>query len=318
MYACSPMWDEDWMDIEDARKILTQLSERLKGKYPKGFNGVGVNYGVHITGGEPFLNFELTLELAGIMRELRIPATFVETNCFWCVDDRTVEERLSQLREEGMRGLLVSANPFVVEQVPWERIERAVNIGRKIFGRNLMVYHGLFHRQLKGLNVKGTLRFEDYLRLVGEGDPSGLEEALSFPSLLPMGRMPYRLGRLYRRYPARSFFGQSCREELTRGWHIHIDNYCNYVPGYCGGISLGDARDLKSILRADLNEKPVVKALAKDIKELYELGVKLGYEERENGYISKCHLCVDIRRYIVKRTDEFEELKPREFYERLE
>jgi hypothetical protein len=30
------------------------------------------------------------------------------------------------------------------------------------------------------------------------------------------------------------------------------------------------------------------------------------------------HLCVDIRRHIVKKTDEFEELTPSEYYQNLE
>ena len=43
----------------------------------------------------------------------------------------------------------------------------------------------------------------------------------------------------------------------------------------------------------------------------------MGYREAETGYIVKCDLCVDIRRSIVSAGD-FEELRPREFYERLE
>jgi hypothetical protein len=58
MYACSPKWKADWISEKDAEKILTQLSDKLRGKYPQGFNGIGVNYGIHFTGGEPFLKQE--------------------------------------------------------------------------------------------------------------------------------------------------------------------------------------------------------------------------------------------------------------------
>jgi hypothetical protein len=48
---------------------------------------------------------------------------------------------------------------------------------------------------------------------------------------------------------------------------------------------------------------------------LYDFGVKeFGYKELEDGYISKCHLCLDIRRYIVSLTGDYNELSPREFY----
>ena len=105
-----------------------------------------------------------------------------------------------------------------------------------------------------------------------------------------------------------------------RDWHVHIDNYGNYMSGYCGGISLGDARDLNSILSGiELEERPILGALLTDMEELYELGVKeFGYKERKEGYISKCHLCLDMRRRIVEQKEEFEELKPTEFYLHLE
>lgn len=96
-----------------------------------------------------------------------------------------------------------------------------------------------------------------------------------------------------------------------------MDNYGNFVPGYCGGLSLGDARDLPALYQGiALERRPVLKALLTDLKDLYRLGLAYGYQERE-GYISKCHLCLDIRRHLVRR-DEFPELQPATFYERLE
>lgn len=136
-----------------------------------------------------------------------------------------------------------------------------------------------------------------------------------------MGRFPYRLGHLFKKYPASHFFRESCREELTRSWHFHVDNYCNYMTGYCGGISLGDARHLDALSTQgiDLEEHPIVGALVTDLEALYKLSVeRFGYKARSEGYVSKCHLCTDIRRCIVLETDEFLELNPREFYLHLE
>ena len=181
------------------------------------------------------------------------------------------------------------------------------------------MYHDLFYGQLKRLGLKGTMPFESYLESMISRDREELSLALSFHSILPMGRAPYKLGYLYRRYPAKLFFGESCREELTREWHVHIDNYFNYITGYCGGISLGDARELDSLCEGiDLDERPILKALLEGLGSLYELAVnEFGYRELPGGYVSKCHLCVDIRRHIAGQTDEFEELRPREFYRNL-
>jgi MoaA/NifB/PqqE/SkfB family radical SAM enzyme len=313
MYACSPKWKSDWISVKDLEEVLTQLAAKINKRYPAEFKKIGINYGIHFTGGEPFLNFELLLKAVEIASELEIPAMFVETNCFWCVSDEVTRERLTQLKDAGLHGILVSANPFILEYVPFERTERAVRISKELFGENVIVYQEFFYRQFKILNLKSTLSFGSYLQRTGL-------ESLYYIELIPMGRAPYKLGHLFRKYPAERFFGDSCREELTRSWHVHVDNYCNYITGYCAGISLGDARNLDSICRegVDLDKHPIIKALVMDVKELYKIAIEFDYKELPNGYISKCHLCMDIRRHIVQRTSEFEELRPKEFYDHLE
>ena len=311
MYACSPRWRDDWISEEDLGEILVQLSGKIKGS-PYGSSTVGLNSGLHFTGGEPFLNFDLLLKGVEMAHELRMPSTFVETNCFWCTSERTTKEKLMQLRDVGLDGLLISVNPFILEQIPFERTQRAIELGKKIFGRNLIVYQEIFHHQFERLKLKSPMRFEDYLKL----DPGGLRYA----ELIPMGRASYELGYLYKKYPARQFFGGTCKGELTRDWHVHVDNYCNYMTGYCGGISLGDARDLNSLSSEGVNleEYPILNALVTDLQSLYELGAKeFGYKELSEGYVSKCHLCLDIRKHIAEKTDEFKELSPREFYYHL-
>jgi len=312
MYACSPRWKADWISEKDLEKILTQISDKIQPS-PLGPDRISVNYGLHFTGGEPFLNFDLLLKAVGMARKLGIPSTFVETNSFWCADDKDTREKLTQLKVSGLNGILISVNPFILEQVPFERIERATITSGEIFKQNVMVYQEIFYHQFKGLNIKSTLSFQEYLQKVGLS-------GLSFVELLPMGRAVYELGYLYRKYSATKFFGESCRESLTREWHVHVDNYGNYMTGYCGGISLGDARDMNSIWDGtDLEEHPILEALLTDLEKLYELGVKeFGYEERREGYVSKCHLCLDIRKHIAQQTNEFKELKPREFYSHLE
>ena len=294
-------------------KILTQLSGRIQGS-PLGTDKIAVNYGVHFTGGEPFLNFDLLLKVVGIAHELKIPSTFVETNSFWCIDDKVTREKLLQLRDAGLHGILISVNPFILEQLPFERTERATRIGREIFRENAIIYQEFFYSQFKKLNIKNTLSFNEYLRKTELGD---LYENIE---LLPIGRATYTLSHLYRKYPAKRYLSESCREELTRGWHIHVDNYCNYMTGYCAGISLGDGREIDLICQGiDLDRQPILEALLTGLKRLFEFGVKeFDYKEHAQGYISKCHLCVDVRRHIAQKTDQFEELRPREFYYHLE
>ncbi|MBO3833415.1 MAG: 4Fe-4S cluster-binding domain-containing protein [Candidatus Brockarchaeota archaeon] len=311
MYACSPKWRADWPTEGSIKLILGKLASSIKPS-PHGPENISLNHGLHFTGGEPFLNFKLLLNAVETAEELRIPSTFVETNCFWCINDEQVEEKLMALKQAGLKGILVSVNPFILEQVPFERVERAVKTGGKIFGANMTIYQETYYRRFKSLRIRDTLTLDQYL----EKD----KWALHHSELLPMGRACYRLNHLFVKYPAKAFFREQCISELTRSWHIHVDNYFNYVPGYCGGISLGDARNLNALTQGiDLQDKPVLRMLVESIGNLYEFASReFNYKEKEEGYISKCHLCVDIRRHIAQQTDEFKELQPRELYSHLE
>jgi hypothetical protein len=311
MYMCSPRWEADWISEKDLQRILTQLSDTIEPN-PVGRNRIGINYGLHFTGGEPFLNFELLVRATAIAKELGIPSTFAETNSFWCIDDEGTREKFIRLKDSGLDGILISVNPFILDQVPFERTERAIRISQEIFGVNAITYQDVFHRRFAELGIKSTMPFEEYSR----ADADGLMSA----ELLPMGRAVYKLNHLFRRFPAKQFFRESCIAELTRGWHIHIDNYCNYMTGYCGGISMGDGRDIHSILRGvDLGKRPILNALVTNLGSLVEFSSQqFGYEEQKEGYVSKCHLCLDARKHIALNTDQFKELQPREFYYHFE
>ena len=91
------------------------------------------------------------------------------------------------------------------------------------------------------------------------------------------------------------------------------------MPGYCGGISLGSWLELDELLEqgVDLDERPVLKFLIfEDMRGLFNFAEDFGYQEREQGYLSKCDLCTDLRKYLVSKQD-FAELQPKEFYMHL-
>jgi hypothetical protein len=138
-----------------------------------------------------------------------------------------------------------------------------------------------------------------------------------------MGRAPYRLNasisQYFDRQTAEFFFTQPCAPKFLRKWHNHFDNYGNYIPGFCGGISLGDCYNLDKILQTgiELDELPVLGFIVnEDFAGLFRFAIGFGYESSKEGYYSKCHLCVDIRKYLVNK-GQFAELQPKEFYVHL-
>ncbi|MFX0041478.1 MAG: hypothetical protein ACFE8L_01080 [Candidatus Hodarchaeota archaeon] len=311
MYLCSPKWSNDWINKKDLESLLTNLSERIQ-PAPFGADNVSLNYGLHLTGGEPFLNYDLLLNSIEIANNLRIPSLFVETNCYWCQNDNVTKEKLLKLKKAGLKGILISVNPFILEYVPFEHTKRAIKFSTEIFGDNLMIYQIYYYHQFINLNINESLPLEKYLKLTSLND---LKRKVEF---FWMGRAPYKLQELYKKYPLKQFLNENCASELVRSWHCHFDNYGNYMPGYCGGLSWGNVRQLNSLCDEgiDIDNYPILKALIfGKLNDLYSLAVeRFGYKEIPEGYISKCHICFDIRRKMISKINEFKELKPIEFY----
>jgi len=283
---------------------------------PYGPDNINLNYGLHFTGGEPFLNFDLLCEAVEMTEELNIPSTFVETNCFWAVNDKSTREKLSILKNKGLKGILISVNPFFLEYIPFERTERTVKYAYELFGQNLIVYQSEYYKRFRSLEIIKKMPFNDFLDLEGRRDfARNTEFFLS-------GRAPYKIQKynIYVKYPAKHFFKQDCSPPFIRSWHNHVDNYGNFIPGYCGGISLGSFYDLDKLIKdgIELNKYPVLKYIISDNFEgLLSFAKEHGYKEVRGGYLSKCHLCVDIRKHLVANGN-FNELEPKEFYQHLD
>ncbi|MDY7030402.1 MAG: radical SAM protein [Thermodesulfobacteriota bacterium] len=285
---------------------------------PYGSETIHLNYGLHFTGGEPFLNFELLIKAVEIAHHFHIPSLFVETNCHWCINDALTREKLCLLKEKGLHGVLISVNPFYLEYVPFERTERGIRVSQEIFGANVMVYQTEYYRRFKKWGITSKVSLEEYFRLEKR------ENLLRNVEFFLMGRAAFQLEERFReffpRYAASRFYEEPCKPSFLRNWHNHFDNYGSYVPGYCGGISLGDCKDLETLLQEgfDTEEYPVLGFLVKeDLKGLFHYSREFGYRESPDGYLSKCHLCTDIRKHLITK-GEFKELKPKEFYLHLD
>ena len=61
MYFYSPGWEADWIKDEDLRHCLSLLPGKISSS-PWGSHSISLNHGLHFTGGEPFLNYELLWE----------------------------------------------------------------------------------------------------------------------------------------------------------------------------------------------------------------------------------------------------------------
>jgi hypothetical protein len=242
----------------------------------------------------------------------------VETNCFWAKDDQETYSKLSNLKKLGLKGIMISVNPFYLEYVPFERTRRCVEISSDVFGQNTMIYQLDFYYNFDRLGISGCLDLENYLQLDGSC------EAIRYTEFFMMGRAVYQTGILpghfSQTYPADIFFNQPCNPPFLREWHNHVDNYGNLIPGFCGGISLGDVKDLPELIEdgIDLDNYPILDFIIKnDFEGFYNFARQKGYSGTAKQYHSKCHLCLELRKFLAKQEDYFE-LQPRQFYSLLD
>lgn len=308
IYASSPARKE-WMRETTLVQILEQVKAHSR-----------FLTGMHLGGGEPFLNLDLLEFSIRKMREIGVPLEYVETNGFWAWGDEKTRRILQRMQNAGLPGLLVSVSPFHLEFVSMDRVNRAVRIGREVFGPgSVLIYTDNYYQQFQELNPKQTVPFDEYLEAVGE-DRAASEMVYAY-SLIPGGRAAVKLARLFTHHPASHYFGETCVGELSSPHHIHIDPEANYIAGLCAGLTLGDARRLHEIYEGiDLSSRPVLRHLVEGgIESLFHWArSEAEYTESPLGYIAKCHLCLDIRRHLVRKKLRFEELAPRAFYDELD
>ena len=200
------------------------------------------------------------------------------------------------------------------------RVRRAIDIARRIFGSNhVLVYTDAYFNQFSDLEDDRIVPLDDYIAAMGEDDAAA--EMAGGYGLIPGGRAAIRLARLYTHYPASQFFNETCEKELSSPHHIHIDPEGNYIAGLCAGISLGNGRDLDSLYAGiDLEPRPLLKCLVNGgVEQLLQWAQQeADYQESSLGYIAKCHLCLDIRRHLIRQKINLRELAPKAFYTHLD
>jgi len=82
---------------------------------------------------------------------------------------------------------LISVNPFYLEYVPLERTVRATWLSLEVLGQNTIVHQVQYFQRFLEWGIKGTVAFEDYLRLESPKDFARHAE------FFVMGSVPYQL-----------------------------------------------------------------------------------------------------------------------------
>ena len=302
LYNCGPT-RRDWMAESQLREVFEAV---LSLPQPAQ---------VHITGGEPFLRFDLLVEAVRLATELGIPR-YVETNAGWCVSESLATRRLTTLREAGLQALLISCSPFHAESIPPARTRLAYEKAVEVLGLDrVILYLPEWLRRIEQFGAEQPTSLRAYVEALGLADAGRL--LWQGYGLISGGRSGYELGYLADLRPADAFRGQDCRAEILYAQHSHMDLRGNFIPGFCGGLALGDWHDLSGLrVRFRNGQYPPLAGIlvAGGPFALYEMvRHQTGYQPlaaeyvpqaaeyvpQAAGYAGKCHLCVDVRRALA-------------------
>ena len=271
----------------------------------------GKSMRIHLAGGEPFGDWS---RLAGVIRAARdaglSPLEKIETNAFWATDDDLTRTRLELLDALGMDKLIVSADVFHQEFVPFDRVRRCVEQARRVLGRGRLIVRWWDFFQ-KPIDVRRADPAEKQRQYVA---------ALAHHQDRLTGRAGDQLAPLLPRHAAEHFRRNNCVVPVLGSKHVHIDAYGHIFPGVCNGIILGRAAersvgDVWRDLADNWRKNPVVDAVvAGGSHELTRRAQGFGYEELPGGYADKCHLCTHVRQFLVDRNIWPEFVGPPECY----
>ena len=265
--------------------------------------------GIHFGGGESMLDFDRLLYAVRSAARHGVRMDYLETNARWCKDEVIATERFQQLRDAGLPGVLISASLFHLEFVPVQRMLNAINAANQVFG-GAFVWTPEVLRLMSRLERDRTYPLKESCRLLGINRENGdLWRLHSY--LNPSGRAAKQLADGLPRYVPEHFAGESCGKALAETSHFHIDLHGKLFTGHCPGISVATVDDLHPTVT--MQTAPVFMSLCTGGPLAVWKMFAPEWTPDQNGYIGKCHFCLDLRKQLFV-TQRHPEIGPTELY----
>lgn len=285
LFGCGRRTRSGVMTVDDSIEFLRQIHQ--------------LDRAVHIAGGEPFVFWNVLAEVCESAGKLGVAPHFVESNCFWAVSDSIARDRLTRLRDWGVRGMYFSADPYHMAHVPPENFIRAREIAWELLGKENVMCTDAPAQRIREFAVIGKNE-EQLAEWARRSTPKIVgNAAFRLAPLLrdiPLGELPMQQGR----GPAGGD-GPGCPAAFDPRLipEVHIDLYGN-IQTNCGVI-IGNARRTsvsELFARGVRAANPIVEILAADGPlGLLEHARERGCPEITHA-VQKCHLCFLVRSFL--------------------
>jgi organic radical activating enzyme len=261
-------------------KILTKLEK------------LGCN-SIHIEGGEPFLYPDKLIDAVKQINESALHLEHIVTNCSWYKNQKDTKSILKTLKAYGLGRLLVKVSPFQNESIPLRKMQNIAKVAEQL-GINVMVWDNEVYPEVSSFDTSKTHSLKKYIKKYGADYMKKL--AVCF-NVTFAGRSFNVYEPFLNKYTIPDILkqNQGCSYDFPTAVHFHVDMYGNFVFSHTNGVTIHiDDIDKKF----DPEKYPYLAILMNGgVESLYKLATsKYNFKPSTNGYISKCHLCYQLRK----------------------
>jgi hypothetical protein len=208
-----------------------------------------------------------------------------------------------------MRRFKISVDPFHLEYVDIEVVKRLAKIAEDILGtdRLLIRWQKYLDESVKMTGIAKEKLNENYLSAIAD-----------YPIRFT-GRAAGRLGELAATKTVEDISIENCTNAFLGSKGVHIDAFGNVFSGTCSGIIIGNINDMpldEIYKRFDPSKREFIRTFfEKGPAGLLSEAVETGYKPKDL-YAGKCHLCTDIRAFLLNMNESPEIIGPQSCYEK--
>jgi len=297
LYASSPRRKKDYIDAGTTARVFRKVK------------ALGC-HSLHIGGGEPMFRPEALKTVLTVAQQEGMHIDYVETNSSWYKDHGSACLLLEDLKKASLSRLLVSISPFHNEHIPFSKVKGVVAACQDT-GIGVFPWISDFFNEIDRFPDDEPHDLSQYEEVFGQ---DYVRRVFQRYWIHPGGRALWAFQDQYAQKSAETITQDSTPcIELENTSHFHFDLYENYIPGLCSGIQI-HAKDMGAPLSPE--KYPYLHVLYnRGIQGFYKIAAQeFGFIPKET-YANKCHLCLDIRRYLTAEKElETNEFGPKDFY----
>jgi hypothetical protein len=235
----------------------------------------------------------------------------IVTNCSWYQNQKLTLTILKELKQHGLRRLLLKVSPFQNENIPLKKVINVAQVADKL-GINVMIWDNEVYPEVASFDTSKTHSLNKYIKKFG---PDYMKKLAECFNVTFAGRTFNAYEKYLNKYGVNDILlsNKGCLVSFPTQNHFHVDMYGNFIFSHTNGVTMSIDDIGKPI---NPIKYPYLSILINGgVNSLYKLATqKYGFIPKPE-YLSKCHLCYEVRRFlVVDQHIDSPDLQPIGFY----